>query len=150
MSGLGIQIVRWVLTPLAAIDGLVVGNILGAGSGALIRALASDPAVDAFLPLDARTACIAAAATFTSVIFGSLMAPSARPATAAGIFVVGSLAAWYLLGAWRFPESHSRSLEPSLLPFTGIVLGALLGVGFVFWRSQRLQLLELEPEPEPA
>jgi hypothetical protein len=144
MSSLAVQIMRWVLTPLAAIDGLVVGNILGAGTGAIIRAITSDIAVDSFLPLDARTACIGAAAAFSAVIFGSLMAPAGRRITAVVIFIVGSCAAWYLIGMWYFPETDPRSYDSSMLPFAGTELGGLLGIAFVFWRSQRMQLLEAE------
>jgi hypothetical protein len=144
MSNFAVQALRWILTPLAAIDGLVIGNILGAGTGAIVRGLTSDLAVDSFLPLDARTALIGAAAAFSAVIFGSLMAPSWRRSTAMVIFIAGSYAAWFFIGGWRFPESHPMAYQPSLLPLTGLELGGLLGVALVFWRSHRLQLVEEE------
>lgn len=128
---------RWLLVPIGALAGFIVGWLMFAAIVWFARLLLSHETFEQIVSVEFYAASAGAVAACATVLGGVLPAPARKRTVAVLVFLAGAAAAWQLLGSWFFPESHPRAYQHSSVPFIGTCLGGLAGVAIVYLRARR-------------
>ena len=76
-------------------------------------------------------------AAFCVVLSAYLIAPSAKKWIGIIAFLLGAIAAWFIVGESYYPENYANPYQPTYLPLMVTYCGGLLGVIVCFFLDRK-------------